>query len=83
MTTPATAPSPESPEPPALQVLLNGEPLSIAAGISLADLLEQLGHAPRSVATVVNGDFVARDARAARRLSAGDQVMTFQPIVGG
>ncbi len=62
---------------------LNGEPLTAAAGTTLAALIERLGHAPRSVATSVNGEFVARDARAAHALRAGDQVMTFQPIVGG
>jgi len=66
-----------------IEVMLNGEPVAIVHGWSLEDLLQQRGLAPRSVATAVNGEFVARDARGQCRLAAGDQVMTFQPIVGG
>ncbi len=62
---------------------LNGEPMTAAPGTTLAALIERLGQAPRAVATSVNGAFVARDARAAHLLHAGDQVMTFKPIVGG
>ena len=41
------------------------------------------GEDPQALATAVNQEFVARDARAARVLQAGDQVFTFQPITGG
>jgi sulfur carrier protein ThiS len=35
------------------------------------------------VATSVNGRFVARARRASIRIAPGDQVLLFQPIVGG
>lgn len=67
----------------AIAFTLNGEPMTAAPGTTLAMLIERQGLAPRAVATSVNGEFVARDARGAHTLRAGDQVMTFQPIVGG
>lgn len=65
-----------------IRITLNGEPTTIESQ-SLAELLDHLGHPPQSMATAVNGEFVARDARAARRLADGDRVTTFQRIVGG
>jgi sulfur carrier protein len=62
---------------------LNGEPMGVPHGTTLTALLDRCGQAPHSVATSVNGQFVARAARAAHVLASGDQVMTFQPIVGG
>lgn len=78
----ASAPTPPH-DGDAIAFTLNGEPTTAAPGTTLAALIERLGLAPRAVATSVNGEFVARDARGAHALRAGDQVMTFQPIVGG
>ena len=66
-----------------LQITLNGEPRPIAAGQTLADLIAALGQPPQSLATAVNGEFVARAARDATPLRDGDAVFTFQPITGG
>jgi sulfur carrier protein len=66
-----------------LQVHVNGEACRLPRGASLADLLLQLGHAPESIATAVNGEFVARGLRAGHVLAEGDQVQCFRPIVGG
>ena len=65
------------------EITVNGEPRSVAEGSTLADLVAALGQAPQSLATAVNGEFVARDARAGVQLRAGDAVFTFQPITGG
>jgi sulfur carrier protein len=65
------------------QITLNGEPRPIAEGQTLADLVAALGQPPQSLATAVNGEFVARAARAQTRLRDGDAVFTFQPITGG
>ena len=62
---------------------VNGQPREVPAGSSLADLVAQMADTPQALATAVNQEFVARDARAARLLQAGDQVFTFQPITGG
>lgn len=65
------------------QVTLNGEPRSVCAGATLADLIASLSEQPQSLATAVNGEFVPREARAHTPLREGDAVFTFQPITGG
>ncbi len=64
-------------------IALDGNPHDVPAGATLAQLLESLGHAPQAVSTAVTAEFVARAARQNRVLQAGDQVLLFQPIVGG
>lgn len=64
-------------------IRLDGAPCMLARGTSLATLVHELGHAPASVGTAVNGSFVARAQRDGRVLQAGDEVLLFQPIVGG
>ncbi len=66
-----------------IPITVNGQPRDVAPGSSLADLVAQLVDSPQALATAVNGDFVARDARADRTLQPGDQVFTFQPLTGG
>lgn len=66
-----------------ITVQLDGQPQRLPAGTTLADVVAQAGHAPEAVSTAVNGDFVARGARAQRVLAEGDAVLLFQPIVGG
>ena len=64
-------------------ILVNGQPHTSAAHDTLADLIGRLGHAPESVATALNGEFVARGERASRVLCDGDKVTCFQAITGG
>jgi len=66
-----------------ITVQLDGRPVPLAAGTTLAELVQQLDHAPQAVSTAVNGLFVARTQRAACVLRAEDAVLLFQPIVGG
>jgi sulfur carrier protein len=65
------------------QVTLNGQPLQLEAGATLADLVASLDPPPQALATAVNGEFVPREQRPQRSLSEGDAVFTFQPITGG
>lgn len=62
-------------------------PLQLPAGstlaTALAHLLSQTGQDAHSVATAVNGQFVARAARASYALADGDAVLCFSPITGG
>ncbi|RUS65925.1 hypothetical protein CUZ56_02525 [Saezia sanguinis] len=64
-----------------ITIMLNGEPQQLPA-MTLAAFVSLIGE-PASLATAVNGEFVARDVRAAYQLKEGDEVMTFQPITGG
>jgi sulfur carrier protein len=66
-----------------IDVRVDDQPRTLPPGTALATLVASLGHTPDAVGTAVNGAFVARDARAACVLQAGDAVMLFRPIVGG
>ena len=66
-----------------LDVSVNGQTHTLAASDTLADLIGRLGHAPESVATALNGEFIARGERSARVLRHGDTVTCFQAITGG
>ncbi len=61
----------------------NGQPQALTNPLSLSELLALHGIAGDSVATAVNGQFVQREQRAGRALHPGDEVLTFQAIVGG
>jgi sulfur carrier protein len=66
-----------------ITITLNGEAREMPAGSTLADALAPGGLPATSFASAVNGEFVARDARASTLLSDGDAVFTFQAITGG
>ena len=66
-----------------LQVQVDGKPHAVAACGTLADLVASLGHDPKTIATAVNGEFVARGRRGEHYLRHGDRVNCFQAIVGG
>ncbi len=67
----------------AMTVRLDDRAVSVAIGTTLAQLLAREGRAQDAVATALNGRFVPRAAREATPLRDGDQVLFFQPIVGG
>lgn len=66
-----------------INITVNGEERRLPAGSTLADALAHTGQPAAAFASAVNGEFVARDARAATPLSDGDAVFTFQAITGG
>ncbi|MDO8767484.1 MAG: sulfur carrier protein ThiS [Burkholderiaceae bacterium] len=66
-----------------INITFNGEARQVPAGSSLADALAAVELATASFASAVNGEFVARDARAQTLLAEGDAVFTFQAITGG
>ncbi|GAA6140265.1 sulfur carrier protein ThiS [Hydrogenophaga sp. 5NK40-0174] len=72
---------PEMPTAPTFQ--LNGSSLPWTPEISLATVLAKQGFLPERVATAINGAFVQREARESTWVQPGDQVMTFEAIVGG
>ncbi len=63
-------------------ITVNGDATRTACR-TLAELVENLGFDGASVATAVNGDFVARAARNARMLTSGDAVEIVAPRQGG
>jgi sulfur carrier protein len=66
-----------------LDVTVNGKARTVPAFGTLADLVGELGHASESMATALNGQFVARGQRHEHVLRDGDRVTCFQAIVGG
>ncbi len=66
-----------------MEIKLDEQTLLLPVGTTLAQLLERLQQAPASLATALNGQFIAREARATTRLVHADQVLLFKPIVGG
>jgi len=65
-----------------MQIVLNGKPREVA-GARLDAVLEELGYRGATVATAVNGDFVARAARGATALNDGDRIEVIAPMQGG
>jgi sulfur carrier protein len=61
----------------------NDHRLPCPPGLTVAELLRQQGLDSAALATAVNGHFVPRERREQHALQAGDQVLTFQAIVGG
>lgn len=67
----------------AASLRFNGQALAVTDPLTLSDLLALHNIEPDAVATAVNGQFVPRDLRAETALRHGDDVITFQAIVGG
>jgi thiamine biosynthesis protein ThiS len=62
---------------------VNGEPMQVAAGLSLAALIGQLALDTRKVAVERNLEIVPRSAYATTRLEAGDRLEIVHFIGGG
>ncbi len=65
-----------------MRIEINGTPQEVEAD-TLDAVLEELGHPHESVATALNGEFVARGERGAARLREGDRVEVLAPMKGG
>jgi sulfur carrier protein len=63
-------------------IIVNGDALATRAG-TLADLVVELGHAGRRIATARNGDFVPEGARMETPLIGGDRIEIVSPRHGG
>ncbi len=66
-----------------MEIRLNGELRAVGEGISIAEVLEELGLSGRRVAVERNREIVPRDQYATTRLSAGDVVEVVQLVGGG
>lgn len=68
-----------------ISVTVNGAEHIVAASTTLDDLLRTVfpNAGPNATASAVNGDYVARQARARHVLKDHDAVTTFEPITGG
>ena len=66
-----------------IRVLLNGEPRPLAAGATIAALLDAEGLVQRRVAVEVNGEIVPRGRHADHQLADGDKVEIVHALGGG
>ena len=66
-----------------MEIVLNGEPRTLAASTTLTGLLEAEGLAGRRVAVEVNGEIVPRGRHAEHGLEAGDRVEIVHALGGG
>lgn len=67
---------------PKLTIIVNGQPLTTAAG-TLAALVDEQGFTGVKVATALNGDFVAEARRGATGLGVGDRIEILTVRQGG
>ncbi len=68
---------------PVLQIQVNGEPVEVEPGATLADLLERLALGGRRVAVAVNRDVVPRSSFGERRLAPADRIEILEAVGGG
>lgn len=66
-----------------MDITINGEPHSIEAGTTVAQLLEQLGMQPRLVAVERNLELVPRATHAECTLSDSDRLEIVTLVGGG
>ncbi|WP_374013230.1 sulfur carrier protein ThiS [Pseudoxanthomonas koreensis] len=66
-----------------MDIIVNGEPRSIAADATLVALLEAEGLTGRRVAVEVNGHIIPRGRHGTHTLAQGDQVEIVHALGGG
>jgi len=66
-----------------MSITVNGEPRTLAAGTTVADLLEQLGLANRPCAVEVNRRLVSKPRHGEHALAPGDTVEIVTLVGGG
>jgi sulfur carrier protein len=66
-----------------MEIKLNGETRQVTVGLTITQLLAELGIENRNLAVEYNGDFVEEDALAATTLQAGDALEIVRFVGGG
>jgi sulfur carrier protein len=66
-----------------IPITLNGEPRQIPTGLSVAGLIDQLGHAGRRIAVERNGEIVPKSQHGETLLAAGDRLEIVVAVGGG
>lgn len=66
-----------------MEIRLNGEVRAVREGLSVADLIAELGLGGRRVAVELNQDILARDLYPTTLLAGGDVVEVVQFVGGG
>jgi thiamine biosynthesis protein ThiS len=66
-----------------VQVIINGEAHTLTAGVTIADLVSQLGLNQRRIAVELNREIIAREEYGSLVLADGDQVEIVHFVGGG
>lgn len=66
-----------------MDIVLNGEPRSLASAATVQDLLRSEGLGERRVAVEVNGEIVPRSRHGEHALASGDRVEIVHALGGG
>ena len=66
-----------------MDIVLNGEPRSLAAPLTVLGLLQSEGLGERRVAVEVNGEIVPRSRHESHALHPGDRVEIVHALGGG
>ena len=66
-----------------MDIVLNGEPRSLPAALTVAQLLHAEGLGERRVAVEVNGEIVPRSDHGERALGEGDRLEIVHALGGG
>jgi thiamine biosynthesis protein ThiS len=66
-----------------VHVIVNGEPLQLNAGLTIAALVSQLGLNQRRIAVEINRAIVAREQYAVHVVADGDQIEIVHFVGGG
>ena len=66
-----------------MQVVVNGDPVEVAAGATVLDLLHQLGLGPKWVVVERNGEPVERRRNGDTALGDGDRLEIVRAVAGG
>ena len=67
----------------AVEIVVNGEPMQVDGGATVADLLRRLDRDPRVLAVERNCDLVRRKLHGETRLEAGDRIEIVTLVGGG
>ena len=66
-----------------IQITVNGEPRSVAPGLTAAQLIDLLELGGRRLAMEINREILPRSQYAGHRLNDGDRIEIVQAIGGG
>lgn len=66
-----------------MKLVINGEPKDFSDGISLEELIRQLGVRKETVVAEVNRKIIRMEQRPVQKLSDGDQIELIQFVGGG
>jgi thiamine biosynthesis protein ThiS len=66
-----------------VQVIINGEAQTFTAGVTIADLVSQLGLNQRRIAVELNREIIAREEYGSLVLADGDQIEIVHFVGGG